>query len=207
MPRGTTPGGPSEVVLAAADPAAELILRVLGVLREQGVAARTVPELDAATAGGRVVVVASSLGTDRAGVAEVTAAVATGAAAVVAVVGPGADVAGLLGAGALVVVPAGEVASELPVGLEAAAAGAVYVAPGCTGTLRSALNLEAAETLTQRELETLRWVAAGCTHREVAERMRVAEATVNTYLKRLRSKLNVTNKAELTRVALRLGLI
>ncbi|WP_327000707.1 LuxR C-terminal-related transcriptional regulator [Dactylosporangium sp. NBC_01737] len=201
MPRDATPAGRCEVVLVVAgDPAEALILRVV---REHGGAARAVARLDAVTAGGRVVVVVA----DRAGPAGVAAAVAAGASAVVAVVGPGADVAGLLGAGALAVVPAADVERELPAGLEAVSAGALYVAPDCTGTLRSALNLEAAETLTPRELETLRWVATGCTHREVAERMRVAEATVNTYLKRLRSKLNVTNKAELTRVALRLGLV
>ena len=35
--------------------------------------------------------------------------------------------------------------------------------------------------------------------------MGLSEATVNTYAKRIRSKLQVNNKAELTRAAIRLG--
>jgi DNA-binding CsgD family transcriptional regulator len=35
--------------------------------------------------------------------------------------------------------------------------------------------------------------------------MGLTEATVNTYAKRLRAKLNVGNKAQLTRVAIELG--
>jgi DNA-binding NarL/FixJ family response regulator len=202
MPREAVPGRHDEVVVAAdgdADPVTRTILRAVRYL---GGAARVVSRLDASTAGGRVVIVAG-----RDVVAGTTAASAAGASAVVAVAGTGAPVAGLLSAGALVVIPAAGVDRELPAGLEAARAGALYVAPDCAGALRSALDIGAVEALTPRELETLRWVALGHTHREIAEQMRIAETTVNTYLKRLRSKLDVTNKAELTRVAMRLGLI
>jgi DNA-binding NarL/FixJ family response regulator len=59
--------------------------------------------------------------------------------------------------------------------------------------------------LAPREVETLRWIARGLTHAQVATRMGLTEATVNTYAKRIRAKLNVGNKAELTRMAIELG--
>ena len=62
-----------------------------------------------------------------------------------------------------------------------------------------------AGALAPREVETLRWIALGFTHTQIATRMRLSPATVNTYAKRLRAKLNVSNKAELTRAAIELG--
>jgi DNA-binding NarL/FixJ family response regulator len=59
--------------------------------------------------------------------------------------------------------------------------------------------------LAPREAETLRWIALGFTHTQIATRMGLSPATVDTYAKRLRAKLNVSNKAELTRVAIELG--
>ncbi len=59
--------------------------------------------------------------------------------------------------------------------------------------------------LAPREAETLRWIALGFTHSQIATRMGLSQATVNTYAKRIRAKLNVSNKAELTRVAIELG--
>jgi DNA-binding NarL/FixJ family response regulator len=59
--------------------------------------------------------------------------------------------------------------------------------------------------LAPREAETLRWIALGFTHTQIATRMGLSPATVNTYAKRLRAKLNVNNKAELTRIAIELG--
>ncbi|RSM62104.1 hypothetical protein DMB66_22730 [Actinoplanes sp. ATCC 53533] len=56
-----------------------------------------------------------------------------------------------------------------------------------------------------REIETLRWIASGFTHAQIATRMGLSTTTVDTYAKRIRAKLNVSNKAELTRVAIELG--
>ena len=55
--------------------------------------------------------------------------------------------------------------------------------------------------LAPREIETLRWIALGFTHAQIATRMGLSQATVNTYAKRIRAKLAVGNKAELTRAA------
>ena len=59
--------------------------------------------------------------------------------------------------------------------------------------------------LAPREVETLRFIALGFTHSQIATRMGLSPATVNTYAKRIRAKLNVNNKAELTRVAIEMG--
>ncbi|MET7704708.1 response regulator transcription factor [Micromonospora sp. NPDC005413] len=59
--------------------------------------------------------------------------------------------------------------------------------------------------LAPREVETLRWIASGFTHSQIATRMGLSQATVNTYAKRIRAKLNANNKAELTRRAIELG--
>ena len=64
---------------------------------------------------------------------------------------------------------------------------------------------EGATGLAPREIETLRWIALGFTQAQIANRMGLSQATVNTYAKRIRGKLNVGNKAELTRVAIALG--
>jgi DNA-binding NarL/FixJ family response regulator len=60
-------------------------------------------------------------------------------------------------------------------------------------------------SLAPREVETLRWIARGFTQAQIATRMGLSETTVNTYAKRIRAKLHATNKAELTRLAIRLG--
>ena len=64
---------------------------------------------------------------------------------------------------------------------------------------------DGAALLAPREVETLRWIAMGLTQAQIAKRMSLSEATVNTYAKRIRGKLNVGNKAELTRIAIALG--
>jgi len=59
--------------------------------------------------------------------------------------------------------------------------------------------------LAPREVETLQWIARGLTQGQIGTRMGVSQATVNTYAKRIRAKLKVNNKAELTRIAIELG--
>jgi DNA-binding NarL/FixJ family response regulator len=59
------------------------------------------------------------------------------------------------------------------------------------------------EPLSPREQETLRYIARGFTHQQTATRMGVSKATVDTYIARIRTKLNLGNKAELTMAALR----
>ncbi|MBO3744440.1 response regulator transcription factor [Streptosporangiaceae bacterium NEAU-GS5] len=64
------------------------------------------------------------------------------------------------------------------------------------------------QELSVREGEALGLIARGFTHSQVATRMGVTKATVDTYVERIRAKLQVGNKAELTRAALdRMGRI
>jgi DNA-binding NarL/FixJ family response regulator len=59
--------------------------------------------------------------------------------------------------------------------------------------------------LAPREVETLQWIARGFTQAQIGTRMGLSQATINTYAKRIRAKLNVSNKADLTRLAIELG--
>lgn len=56
--------------------------------------------------------------------------------------------------------------------------------------------------LSEREEQVLRQIARGLTHGQIATRLGISPHTVDTYVKRIRAKLGVGNKAELTRVAL-----
>ncbi|MFD7685488.1 response regulator transcription factor [Streptomyces sp. NPDC059781] len=61
--------------------------------------------------------------------------------------------------------------------------------------------------LSPREQEVLQFIASGMTHDQVARRVGISRHTVDTYVKRVRTKFGVGNKAELTRVALGLKLV
>jgi DNA-binding NarL/FixJ family response regulator len=56
--------------------------------------------------------------------------------------------------------------------------------------------------LSPREEETLRWIARGQTHVQIARRMGISKATVDSHVERIRAKLHAGNKADLTRSAL-----
>jgi DNA-binding CsgD family transcriptional regulator len=60
--------------------------------------------------------------------------------------------------------------------------------------------------LAPRELETLRHIAAGRTYLQAARLMGLSRHTVDAYLRRIRAKLDITTTAELTRLAISLGL-
>jgi DNA-binding CsgD family transcriptional regulator len=59
-------------------------------------------------------------------------------------------------------------------------------------------------SLSRREEEVLRYLASGCTHDQVARRIGVSRHTVDTYVKRLRTKLRAGNKAQLVSAAWRM---
>ncbi|WP_438485057.1 response regulator transcription factor [Streptomyces sp. S186] len=60
-------------------------------------------------------------------------------------------------------------------------------------------------SLSSRERVVLRLIADGLTHAQIARRLSISTNTVNTYIKRVRAKLNLGNKADLTRAALRVA--
>ncbi|NUQ97854.1 MAG: response regulator transcription factor [Streptomyces sp.] len=99
---------------------------------------------------------------------------------------------------------------ELLRAVETVALGGLHVAPGLATRLHHELRRPAgtpAPALAHREQEALRLLATGLTHGQIARRMGLTEATVSTYVKRIRNKLNVRNKADLTRKAIELGLL
>lgn len=55
--------------------------------------------------------------------------------------------------------------------------------------------------LSAREYQVLQQIARGLTHSQIARRLQISQHTVDTYVKRIRGKLDVGNKAELTRAA------
>ncbi|MFI1279267.1 response regulator transcription factor [Streptomyces sp. NPDC020858] len=63
-----------------------------------------------------------------------------------------------------------------------------------------------AVALAPREQEALGHIAAGHTYLQTARQMGLSKHTVDAYLRRIRAKLNVHTTAELTRLAMTLGL-
>jgi len=125
---------------------------------------------------------------------------------VVAGPGPATDLLALLRAGARGLVTGDASDTEFRSAAAATANGAVYLAAGLAGQLGAELGKQRPDgPLSRREIETLRLIVDGCTHRQVARRLGLTEETVNTYVKRIRGKLNAGNKAELTRKAIDLG--
>lgn len=61
-------------------------------------------------------------------------------------------------------------------------------------------------TLTQRELEVLRYIASGMSKKEIAATMHLSVKTVDNHSTNLMSKLDIHDRVELTRYAIREGL-
>jgi DNA-binding NarL/FixJ family response regulator len=59
--------------------------------------------------------------------------------------------------------------------------------------------------LSPREEQVLHYIAAGLTHAQAANRLGIRAPTVDTYVKRIRAKVGLGNKADLTRIAMELG--
>lgn len=121
------------------------------------------------------------------------------------------QLSGVIRAGAFGCV-SGEVdEEELLLAVRTVRRGGIHVSQSLSELLRTELRESAARParamLGPRETEALSWLATGLTHREIAGRMGLTEASVNTYVKRVRNKVNARNKAELTRLAIELGLL
>ncbi|MEU3314967.1 helix-turn-helix transcriptional regulator [Streptomyces sp. NPDC006662] len=61
-------------------------------------------------------------------------------------------------------------------------------------------------SLAPREQEALRYIAAGCTYAQTARSMGLSKHTVDAYLRRIRAKHGINTTAELTRLAISMGL-
>ncbi|MEV6342356.1 LuxR C-terminal-related transcriptional regulator [Actinoplanes sp. NPDC051851] len=89
---------------------------------------------------------------------------------------------------------------EVRIAFAVARAGGGYLCRELSVRLRT--DTVAAASLGRRESETLALIAHGFTHAQTARRLGVSEATVNSYVNRIRLKLDAGNKADLTRHAL-----
>lgn len=75
----------------------------------------------------------------------------------------------------------------------------LYVRPKASGT--------PLEALSDREFQVLRLIALGHTNREVAEKLRISVKTVDTHRRNILKKLRLRNNSDLTRFAIRHGVI
>ncbi|MDL4817182.1 helix-turn-helix transcriptional regulator [Actinomadura opuntiae] len=80
--------------------------------------------------------------------------------------------------------------------------GELFVVPDDPPPLPVALP----NSLTQREGQVLTLVAEGWTHKQISSQLGLSKATIDTYVQRIRQKLSVHNKADLTRAAVQYGL-
>lgn len=90
-------------------------------------------------------------------------------------------------------------------------AGRKYVTPSIGEALAARLEgpdtASPHEALSNREFQLLKLIASGQTLKEIAQALSLSESTVGTYHTRLLAKMNLRSDVELTRYALRLGLV
>jgi two-component system, NarL family, invasion response regulator UvrY len=101
--------------------------------------------------------------------------------------------------------------AELVAAARKALAGGKYVTARLAEKLMDVLGGEAHplphEALSSRELQVLRLVASGKTGKEIASELHLSEKTIATYRARISDKLGISTIVELTRYALRHGLV
>jgi DNA-binding NarL/FixJ family response regulator len=61
------------------------------------------------------------------------------------------------------------------------------------------------DALTEREIEVLKHVAAGCSNKVVAERLRISEDTVKGHIRNILSTLNASDRTHAVTIALKRG--
>ena len=94
-----------------------------------------------------------------------------------------------------------------------AARGRKYISPELAQTLASRMSEDVAdgrlahEILSDREFQTLRFIAGGKKLAEIANEMSLSPKTVSVYRARLLEKMKLRNNAELTRYAIRNQLV
>jgi DNA-binding NarL/FixJ family response regulator len=63
------------------------------------------------------------------------------------------------------------------------------------------------DTLTQRETDVLNQIAAGCSNKVVADRLKISEDTVKGHVRNILSKLNANDRTHAVTIALRRGFL
>lgn len=102
-------------------------------------------------------------------------------------------------------------AEEVLAAVRQIAAGRRYITPEVAGNLAASLMQTGNESpftgLSQREMQVLNLMLNGHNVREISAQLHLSPKTVSTYRHRLFEKLQVDNDVELTRLAMRFGLI
>jgi DNA-binding NarL/FixJ family response regulator len=119
-----------------------------------------------------------------------------------------------LGAEASGYITKGEPAEAVVRAVRAVASGGAYFSPevqarivvGSHGARLAAEGSTRASTLTPRELEVLRYVARGLSKKDIASIMHLSVKTVDNHSTSLMTKLNIHDRVELARYAIREGL-
>jgi DNA-binding NarL/FixJ family response regulator len=96
---------------------------------------------------------------------------------------------------------------ELIRAVQAAHAGRSVLAPSVAGALMGRVGARGTDTISPRELEVLRLVAAGATNQAAARELLVSEATIKTHLIHLYTKLGVRDRAAAVATAYERGLL
>jgi DNA-binding NarL/FixJ family response regulator len=113
-----------------------------------------------------------------------------------------------LAAGASGYVPKSAFTEELFDAIRVVAAGEQYVHPRVAHALVTLLSPHVRETMTAlsfREAEVFRLIALGYTNKEIATRLNVGVASVDTYKLRAAEKMGVRSRADIVRLALEKG--
>ena len=119
----------------------------------------------------------------------------------------------LLKAGASGYVVKGGAPHELLDAIRAAARGHAYIHPSVAGRLigdfvkRAEAGDAELDGITDRERQMLELIARGLTGREIAKQLEISANTVDRHRSNIMAKLDLHNKAELVRYAIRKGLI
>lgn len=118
----------------------------------------------------------------------------------------------MIAAGAIGYLSKDSAADEVIRAIHAAIGGAHYVAQDVAknvaeNVLCGVASASPFELLSQRETQVMLMVTKGYSTQDISDRLNLSPKTVSTYRYRLFEKLNVTNNVELTRMAMRFGLL
>lgn len=91
--------------------------------------------------------------------------------------------------------------------IKAAADGKVQLSPEAATLLLHEMRAPSSpEHLTEREIEVLQLLANGCSNKEIARQLQIAETTVKSHVKSIMQKLDVASRTQAALYAVRSGL-
>lgn len=103
-----------------------------------------------------------------------------------------------------------KLAAEVVAAIKCVLAGERYVSADLAGRLAAHIGGGAwpeHETLSQREFQVLRLIAGGKTIKQIASELSLSDKTIGTYRTRISEKLGLGTNVEITRYAMRHGLV